>query len=400
MLASNNIHPPKNWQDFEMLCLKLWGELWEIPHDIEFNSDNAQGQDGVDIYGPIDGGKMYYGIQCKNRKLNLIDGEKNRLSLADINNEIDKAINFQPHLSKLIIATSLYKDQKIEQHVRIRSLDNVSKGLFPIQICFWEFFERKILEFQKVYDWYIKNERFHTQVNISVTFEDGTLEGIYNPKYQRNVNIFRVKEEEPKVLGNTVLSDHSVRLRDAIKNIKPFHPSIMGDYFKQKDWIQYHWFKLIIQNTGQTTIEDFKIELVFEGDFIEVGPSEGNPFHGLHITNVHSYKNSKKALWIGPQKVLVQSDGFHTCSIYLKPMMATPGKVRIHWRLLARDFITEGELQLEIVPQYHTKTTYIEITDPCQVGTKETISFIQRRGYHNALFGFTFEDSPDDFPIG
>lgn len=42
MKAPVNIHPPKNWQDFETLCLKLWGEIWNIPHEIEFNSDNSQ----------------------------------------------------------------------------------------------------------------------------------------------------------------------------------------------------------------------------------------------------------------------------------------------------------------------------------------------------------------------
>ncbi|MDP9959307.1 hypothetical protein J2T04_001186 [Chryseobacterium lathyri] len=35
MKASINIHPPKNWQDFETLCLKLWGEIWNIPHEID-----------------------------------------------------------------------------------------------------------------------------------------------------------------------------------------------------------------------------------------------------------------------------------------------------------------------------------------------------------------------------
>lgn len=67
MKSPFNIHPPKNWQDFETLCLKLWGEIWNIPHEIDFNSDNAQGQHGVDIYGPVNGGKDYYGIQCKNK---------------------------------------------------------------------------------------------------------------------------------------------------------------------------------------------------------------------------------------------------------------------------------------------------------------------------------------------
>lgn len=113
MKAPVNIHPPKNWQDFETLCLKLWGEIWNIPHEIEFNSDNSQ--DNMElIFTPIDGGLSYNGIQCKNKKLNLIDGKPNRISVQDIQAEIEKAKSFQPSLKKLIIATSLPKDQKLK----------------------------------------------------------------------------------------------------------------------------------------------------------------------------------------------------------------------------------------------------------------------------------------------
>lgn len=49
MIAPTNIHPPKNWQDFETIYLKLWGEIWQIPHENEFNSHHSQGRQGVDI---------------------------------------------------------------------------------------------------------------------------------------------------------------------------------------------------------------------------------------------------------------------------------------------------------------------------------------------------------------
>ncbi|MBP2615807.1 hypothetical protein [Chryseobacterium jejuense] len=132
MKSPLNIHPPKNWQDFETLCLKLWGGIWKIPNEIEFNSDNAQGQNGVDIYGPVNNGLNYNGIQCKNKKLNLINGLPNRITIKDIQEEIDKAKGFQPSLSKLIIATSLPKDQKVEEYVRTTSVENIKNGLFSI----------------------------------------------------------------------------------------------------------------------------------------------------------------------------------------------------------------------------------------------------------------------------
>ncbi|AZI20423.1 hypothetical protein [Chryseobacterium taklimakanense] len=187
MKAPLNIHPPKNWQDFETLCLKLWGEIWNVPHEIEFNSDNSQGQNGVDIYAPFENGTKYNGIQCKNRKLNLIDGSPNRITVSDIQSEIDKALNFLPKLNKLVIATSLPKDQKVEEFVRTKSVENVEKGLFSIQICFWEFFERKIVEFPGVYNWYIKNEDFLSDRKVKVTFQGGETEITKHPKFQKTI---------------------------------------------------------------------------------------------------------------------------------------------------------------------------------------------------------------------
>lgn len=143
MIAPSAINPPKNWQDFETLCLKLWGEIWEIPHEIEFNSDNSQGQQGVDIYGPIENGAKYNGIQCKNKRLNLIDGSPNRITINDVQSEIDKALQFQPQLNKLVIATSLPKDQKVEEYIRMKSVEHVGKNLFLYKYVFGSFLRGK-----------------------------------------------------------------------------------------------------------------------------------------------------------------------------------------------------------------------------------------------------------------
>ena len=67
MKASKTLRKPKNWQDFETLCKKLWGEIWQCP-EIQKNGRLGQNQNGVDIYGKPKGEDEYYGIQCKGKE--------------------------------------------------------------------------------------------------------------------------------------------------------------------------------------------------------------------------------------------------------------------------------------------------------------------------------------------
>jgi len=369
MKAPINIHPPKNWQDFETLCLKIWGEIWNIPHEIEFNSDNAQGQNGVDIYGPIDGGLSYNGIQCKNKKLNLIDVKPNRISVGDVKAEIEKAKSFQPSLSKLIIATSLPKDQKVEEYVRIQSVENLKNGLFSIQICFWEFFERKISEFPNVYNWYIKNEDFHRVKQLSVTFDNGESEIICQPKFQKNVKRYTYKSKDDNIEDEF---DYNLTLAEAIKKYdslgsKPnkkfndlfskinLNHSLIGH--QKYVWGQTCWLKLQIQNSGESVIEDFKIELDFEGDFEKVGAESGHYLiNPNYVNNIREYSNTEKSLYIKPQsKELVQGDYFNTGNFFIKPKVSGENnEVIVNWKLLSRDFTDSGTLLIKIRPKFHT----------------------------------------------
>ena len=50
MKASKTLARPENWPDFESLCKKLWGEIWQCP-EIKKNGRAGQEQNGVDVYG-------------------------------------------------------------------------------------------------------------------------------------------------------------------------------------------------------------------------------------------------------------------------------------------------------------------------------------------------------------
>ena len=410
MKAPFNIHPPKNWQDFETLCLKLWGEIWNIPHEIDFNSDNSQGQNGVDIYGPIDEGLTYNGIQCKNKKLNLIDGKPNRISIQDIKAEIEKAKSFQPNLNKLIIATSLPKDQKIEEYVRTQSVENIKNGSFSIQICFWEFFERKIIEFPNVYNWYIKNEDFHKVKQLSVTFGNGSLETICHPKFQKNVKRYIL---QPKV-DITEEFDYKMSLEEALKKYDSFDKKSkvnLNDLFKNINfnhslivnqkyvWGQNCWLKLHITNEGQSVIEDFKIELDFEGDFEKVGAESGHYLHNPNYVNdIREYSNTEKSLYIKPHsKALVQGDYFNTGNFFIKPKVSGENsEVIINWKLLSRDYTDFGSLIIKIEPKFHTVFIDEYVDNPEEVREDVSYKLFERPGISN-FTSINYLDKESDY---
>ncbi|MDV3636992.1 hypothetical protein [Elizabethkingia meningoseptica] len=412
MKAPVNIHPPKNWQDFETLCLKMWGEIWNIPHEIEFNSDNSQGQNGVDIYGPIDNGLKYNGIQCKNKKLNLIDGKPNRISIQDIQAEIEKAKSFIPSLNKLIIATSLPKDQKIEEYVRTQSIKNIENGNFSIQICFWEFFERKLVEFPNIYNWYIKNEDFHRVKQLSVTFNNGSLDAICNPKFQKTIKRYIYKPKPDNlddefdfssslegILAKFNPSEKQSKnnLNELYKNIKPNHSLIAGQNYV---WGQICWLKLQITNTGESVIEDFKIELDFEGDFVKVGAESGHYLTNPNFTNnVKEYSNTERSLYVKPKnQILVQNDSFNTGNFYIKPKVSGENnEVILNWKLLSRDFTDSGSLRINIKPKFHTVIIdkYIDNIED----EREEISYkiFERPGISNLWGNISYLDKESDY---
>jgi hypothetical protein len=133
MQAPQSLRRPTNWQDFESLCKKLWGEIWQCP-EIKKNGRAGQSQHGVDIYGIPNGEIQYYGIQCKGK-----DEYSNKQFTEDeIINEIEKAKAFTPSLKKFYLATTAVKDATIETFVRIKNIESINAGYFSIDIFSWE----------------------------------------------------------------------------------------------------------------------------------------------------------------------------------------------------------------------------------------------------------------------
>ena len=94
MIAATQINKPTNWQDFEKLCKLLWGEIWNCEDSIKRHGRQGQNQQGVDVYAYVEKYGGYCGIQCKGKD----DYTKSELTENEIDNEIKKALTFEPEL--------------------------------------------------------------------------------------------------------------------------------------------------------------------------------------------------------------------------------------------------------------------------------------------------------------
>lgn len=125
---------PKNWDEFENICLLACEIAW-FPIKFTRHGRQGQNQQGVDIYGSDESGKLF-GIQCKN--------SPNGISTKTIDDEVIKAENFRPPLSVFYIATTADTDASLQQYVRTKSNERLSAQKFPINILFWEDITRNI----------------------------------------------------------------------------------------------------------------------------------------------------------------------------------------------------------------------------------------------------------------
>src|SRR5437879_4813324 len=103
---------PQNWQDFERLSLDVFKLEWKDDY-AQRHGRQGQAQAGVDIFGLDRRRGEYAGVQCKKRKGNLYSDSEtpaNTLSTKEIDEEIKKAMEFNPSLQIFILATTANRD--------------------------------------------------------------------------------------------------------------------------------------------------------------------------------------------------------------------------------------------------------------------------------------------------
>ena len=134
-----NLHPPKNWDEFQNLCHDLWHLMWNDPNT-QLNGRQGYNQCSVDIFGFPYYAKAYHGVQCKGRNANY----NSKLTIGEVDAECNDAeAHFSPGLEALVGATTSPRDPKIQEYCRNLSISHTYKYLrklfqdCPISLSVW-----------------------------------------------------------------------------------------------------------------------------------------------------------------------------------------------------------------------------------------------------------------------
>lgn len=376
------IRKPENWQDFESLCKKLWGEIWEIPMKIKKNGRNGQPQAGVDVYGVPKDEVNYWGIQCKGKD----EYANAKLTKKEIEEEIEKATKFKPSLAVFIFATTMNKDSKIEEYVRIKDLENRKNGKFEILLYCWEDIADLIEENRDTFNYYVNNKQHKTKYDFSVYLDDFDLEHTIHPKCVRKIKRYKVKE--PKIEREEL--DLGIGLAGILNN-----PLLMNNYqtfnsssFKLMTEGKVNEaicsFEIIMANTGSMVIEDWRVKVKFTGELEEILDVLGTGPMGMPDITKLQYKRTYvdgDTISYSPKdnEPLIQKDNRYY-EAYVIPK-CKEYRIPIQWELLARDYDASGELFIIVKPEYEDEIIYEEVESIDDLKEDEIISIKAKKNY-------------------
>ena len=368
MKAPKAIARPRNWQDFESLCKKLWGEIWNCP-EIKKYGRNGQAQNGVDIYGIPFGEDEYYGIQCKGKDAYT----HKRLSLKEIDQELQKATLFQPPLKKLYLATTASKDVTLERYIRNKNLEHKKQQLFEVHLFCWEDIVDLIEENQNTYQYYVNSIHFKTAQSVEITFQGDSKQLVITPKFRETITRYILNTRYKDIDSNNPY----MHLPKALQRLYATHQNLSKIKYTQRGTTQinesFYGFHLKITNTGDTPLEEYQLLFEFEGDILDISDTnEITPIlWGLKVVSqlhysTHLYKDSLKGKVKPYQNILVGDDTFVSDEIFIKPSHKE-SQILIHWKLLSKNFKDKGYLTLTVKPQVITQFDEVITEDPAKV---------------------------------
>ncbi|MBD5396688.1 hypothetical protein HDR62_00880 [bacterium] len=367
MIAPSQIRPPENWQDFELLCKKLWGEIWNCSDTIKRNGRNGQNQCGVDIYGAPNGGAEYYGIQCKGKD----NYTQAQLTTKEIDIEIEKAKNFKPTLKAFYFATTAVKDAKIEEYIRKKNVENIGKGGFIIDIFSWEDIVDLLKERKSTYNWYINNCQYadNSDVNVSISLDD---DNALHPKYFRITKKYKLRERN---YTNGIWGPFMQPL-----SIQPI------SFFNPKCKVDYRWCDIYfeVSNIGSTTIEDYKIYIQIDNcqelscnfhycDSYLMDPVIKASINDKKDRDRELFETKwRNVLEFRPKQTKLLKNDFDDFKISVKPEDNIK-EVVVQWQLLSRDYQKEGKLTIPVKPIIENKETIIYVDTPDKLKSDEEV---------------------------
>ncbi|MEY8867918.1 hypothetical protein AB9K24_00325 [Meridianimaribacter flavus] len=341
------IGKPENWQDFESLCKKLWGEVWEIQTKIKKNGRLGQEQAGVDVYGIPKNATKYWGIQAKGKD----DYAQAKLTEKEITTEIQKAKTFKPELEVYIIATTQNKDSKIEEFVRLKDIENRESGSFEILLYCWEDIVDLLEENQDTYQWYQHGIGQKGKFDFKISFNELEDNLTLNPIFEKKITKYKYTNKSTSEILMESLKSHRSIL-DGINPLFPFHSNKVN-----KSWCS---FDFVMENTGSVVIEDWRVIIKFLHGVARL--DDGTPlFPKLSLTE--SIDDESKTITYRPRdnNPLIQKDNRYF-EIYLLPDTDSD-KIVFEWELLARDFNRKEVAEISVRPEYIEKIEFELIND-------------------------------------
>ncbi|SEM18565.1 Restriction endonuclease [Chryseobacterium taichungense] len=368
MKASQQLRNPENWQDFENLCKKLWGEIWKCP-EIKKNGRQGQSQNGVDIYGIPKYESEYYGIQCKGKDLYT----NKALTKNEIDKEINYALKFKPKLKKFYFATTANKDANIEEYIRIKNIEHIEKKIFEVHLYCWEDIVDLINENPDTYNFYVNSINFKSNNSVKVTFENGKSELEINPKFRESVIIYKPKIVPINEMTTTAFFGMFANQQKIFAPITTFHN------YKIKINQSFAKFNIKIQNTGNAPIEEFKIILEINGDIDDLDktnkiiPKYSLIEYNTITPDIYIDKEIQLISIIPKKNILVGDDIYISDEIFIKPLKEE-NVIVVNWKLISKSFKQNGELKITVIPDIKRVYNEILVEDPFKVGiTKSEI---------------------------
>lgn len=352
MEARKQLRKPENWEDFESLCKKLWGEIWDCK-EIKKNGRKGQTQNGVDIYGIPKGEKAYYGIQCKGKD----EYTDKQLSKNEIDNEINLAKTFKPLLAKFYFATTANKDSIIEEYIRLKDLENRQKELFEVHLFSWEDIVDLIDENKQTHDWYLNLQKFKQKSDALVCFENDNYEIAGKVPFCLQ-NTYYMEGNKPSSIFDYTAYKFPERLDS---------PLLKGEnksYFR---------FKIKIKNIGSTPIENPKLIILASGNLEEIGAENiTSIFVPMNTKNDIEFNASQGNFFINPHRnVFAPEEEYITNVICVKPKYKG-SDIELNWKLISNNFKKEGVLKIKIETYFIKKeiNKYVEFRQHVRVEEK------------------------------
>ena len=317
----SNLHlaPPANGQLFEELCRDLWAKLLRDPN-IQLNRRPGSNDNGIDIFARPNKSSNWIGIQCKSGKL---------LNKTMIEADIKRAKEFNPKISKYIIATTNPRNIKLQELTKHLTEEHSKKDLFSIDFLFWEDILKLLIQYPELIKKYY-NLEFNEVVKQSISrlneFKlklDNCHPGIENFAEYEKIGIEVWSYLFPEDLGEAkpqVTTSDGTQRRDVL-----FRNNKKSDFFKRiSDRFDSDFLIIDFKNCkdpiGNKTVCDVeKYTNKALGRFIIIVSRKGYDETSL-VTQIRLFRDSNKL-------ILVVSDEQMLEMIVRKEKGENPGKL-------------------------------------------------------------------------